>query len=261
MPSITRLTASLFFQLGGASSPQLELDNSSLTPPVFDLVALTDPTQLSHSLFPDSHPPLATTLFDFSYSFPSSEFPQRSTSRRRTRRSATMTPLQKPQKLGMDQLWIQHQRRNAKSTKSWACTLCPERRIFTNSEILWQHALQDHSDLLPWDESELRRYRTRFEAECLEKWLVLSLNKTTTITNEPPTSLSTKCSFSIPSHNRLLYRPILMASKYNQNTFSTSQVHPGTTPTKQAAIEFASSKAEWQPCWLEGLEHPKSWCQ
>ncbi|CAG8955760.1 hypothetical protein HYFRA_00011627 [Hymenoscyphus fraxineus] len=98
-------------------------------------------------------------------------------------------PQPKQQKLGMDQLWIQHQRRNAKSTRSWACTLCLERRIFTSSETLWQHAIQDHREHLPNDDLDVRRYRTKFEAECLEKCTTktpVEPRRPTTIEEPPP---------------------------------------------------------------------------
>jgi hypothetical protein len=70
---------------------------------------------------------------------------------------------------GVDELWIQHQRRNAKTTQSWACIHCPDRHIFVNSDELWAHALEKHRDRIPSDEGEQRRYRSKFEAESSEK--------------------------------------------------------------------------------------------
>ncbi|TVY45744.1 EST/SMG-like protein [Lachnellula occidentalis] len=77
--------------------------------------------------------------------------------------------MNKQQAPGVDELWIQHQRRNHKNTQSWACIHCLDRRVFTNADDLWQHCLHDHKDKLPDDESEHRRYRTKFEAESLKK--------------------------------------------------------------------------------------------
>ncbi|TVY25709.1 EST/SMG-like protein [Lachnellula hyalina] len=77
--------------------------------------------------------------------------------------------MNKQQAPGVDELWVQHQRRNHKTTQSWACIHCLDRRIFSNSDDLWQHCLHDHKNKLPEDESEHRRYRTKFEAESVKK--------------------------------------------------------------------------------------------
>ncbi|KAG9228850.1 hypothetical protein BJ875DRAFT_525122 [Amylocarpus encephaloides] len=90
---------------------------------------------------------------------------------------------------GFDQLWIQHQRRRAKTTKTWACTHCPDCRIFTNTEDLWHHALRNHQEMLPSDESELQIFRTKFEAESLEKRTKHTLEpRNPTFHEEPPPS-------------------------------------------------------------------------
>ncbi|KAE8451547.1 hypothetical protein EG329_003620 [Mollisiaceae sp. DMI_Dod_QoI] len=63
--------------------------------------------------------------------------------------------------------WIQHLRRNNKTTKSWACILCPERRIFASSQALWQHAEMDHQDKMPVaDHRALIAFKASFEDEC-----------------------------------------------------------------------------------------------
>ncbi|TVY68922.1 EST/SMG-like protein [Lachnellula suecica] len=77
-----------------------------------------------------------------------------------------MTQQQPP---GVDELWIQHQRRNHKTTQSWACIHCLDRRIFVNSEELWKHALADHRDKLPDQEEEQKGYRAVFLAESSQK--------------------------------------------------------------------------------------------
>ncbi|KAG4438346.1 hypothetical protein IFR05_006190 [Cadophora sp. M221] len=50
-------------------------------------------------------------------------------------------------------LWIQHQRRNHKSTHTWSCTLCPDRRIFGSENTLWAHAEADHRNRLAFAEN------------------------------------------------------------------------------------------------------------
>ncbi|KAJ8069093.1 hypothetical protein OCU04_002766 [Sclerotinia nivalis] len=61
-------------------------------------------------------------------------------------------------------LWIQHQRRNTKTTQSWACTLCPERRIYHSEIDLWNHAEKDHQGEIPSDQDELKRFRKSYES-------------------------------------------------------------------------------------------------
>ncbi|KAF4632065.1 hypothetical protein G7Y89_g6064 [Cudoniella acicularis] len=67
-----------------------------------------------------------------------------------------------------DQRWIQHQRKNHKSTKTYACIHCLDRHVFTNPDDLWKHARDNHQAELPTDESEQRRYRTKFELQCIQ---------------------------------------------------------------------------------------------
>ncbi|KAL5325165.1 hypothetical protein ACEPPN_006288 [Leptodophora sp. 'Broadleaf-Isolate-01'] len=50
-------------------------------------------------------------------------------------------------------LWIQHQRRNHKSTHTWSCTFCPDRRIFASESTLWAHAQADHRNRLAFAEN------------------------------------------------------------------------------------------------------------
>ncbi|KAF8866828.1 hypothetical protein BDZ45DRAFT_734852 [Acephala macrosclerotiorum] len=66
--------------------------------------------------------------------------------------------------------WIQQMRRTSKTAPSWACTLCPEQRIFRSNLALWEHAQSDHLEQLPLeDKNALQKFRDGFEAECLRK--------------------------------------------------------------------------------------------
>lgn len=61
-------------------------------------------------------------------------------------------------------------RRTSKTAPSWACTLCPEQRIFRSNLALWEHAQSDHLEQLPLeDKNALQKFRDGFEAECLRK--------------------------------------------------------------------------------------------
>ncbi|KUJ09305.1 uncharacterized protein LY89DRAFT_690348 [Mollisia scopiformis] len=73
------------------------------------------------------------------------------------------------QKADVDTRWIQQLRRNNKTTPSWACTLCPERRIFTSNQALWEHCQSDHLQRLPPGEDALHKFRQEYEAECAQK--------------------------------------------------------------------------------------------
>ncbi|KAE8454538.1 hypothetical protein EG329_000161 [Mollisiaceae sp. DMI_Dod_QoI] len=66
-------------------------------------------------------------------------------------------------------LWIQQLRRTNKTTPSWACTLCPDRRIFTSSQALWEHARSEHFDQLPSGDDALQQFRNEYETECAQK--------------------------------------------------------------------------------------------
>lgn len=77
--------------------------------------------------------------------------------------------MSQPQKPDVSDRWIQQLRRNNKTTPSWACTLCPERRIFTSSETLWEHAQSEHLENLPSGDDEIQKFRVDFESECAQK--------------------------------------------------------------------------------------------
>ncbi|KAF8858323.1 hypothetical protein BDZ45DRAFT_576886, partial [Acephala macrosclerotiorum] len=65
--------------------------------------------------------------------------------------------------------WIQQLRRNNKAISSWACTLCPDGRVFTSSPSLWEHAQSDHFKHLPSRNEELQKFRIEFEAESAQR--------------------------------------------------------------------------------------------
>lgn len=74
--------------------------------------------------------------------------------------------LQKPE---VSDRWIQQLRRNNKAISSWACTLCPDGRVFTSSPSLWEHAQSDHFKHLPSRNEELQKFRIEFEAESAQR--------------------------------------------------------------------------------------------
>lgn len=66
-------------------------------------------------------------------------------------------------------LWIRHQRRNTKTTQSWACIYCPHRKICLSEIDLWNHAEKDHRDKIPSDQDELKRFRKSYESNSAQK--------------------------------------------------------------------------------------------
>lgn len=75
-------------------------------------------------------------------------------------------------KADVSDLWIQHQRRNTKTTQSWACIYCPDRKICLSKTDLWSHAEKAHPDKIPAGEDELIRFRKAFESDSVLKRLV-----------------------------------------------------------------------------------------
>ena len=61
--------------------------------------------------------------------------------------------------------WIKHQRNSAKTTSSFACIYCLDRRIFPTSDALWRHAIESHHNVLPENEQDWDGFRTNFETE------------------------------------------------------------------------------------------------
>ncbi|KAM3066221.1 hypothetical protein ACMFMG_012125 [Clarireedia jacksonii] len=66
----------------------------------------------------------------------------------------------------LDDLWIQHQRRNNKTkTQSRTCTYCLEPIVFPSTEELWKHAEENHRDKFPINSTELQQFRKAFESD------------------------------------------------------------------------------------------------
>src|SRR5271167_2431557 len=86
------------------------------------------------------------------------------------------------QQPGFDERWIQHQRRSSKTTQSWRCEYCVEKRIFMSPTDLWNHALSDHNDQLPRDEKELHRFHTKFVSDSALKRCVYSARQHPSVT-------------------------------------------------------------------------------
>jgi hypothetical protein len=77
----------------------------------------------------------------------------------------------------ISELWIQHQRSNNKTTRTWACIWCPDRRIFTTEPDLWLHAINGHAEQLKAHDDNLEELRAVFCAEsALKKYVALSLS-------------------------------------------------------------------------------------
>jgi hypothetical protein len=68
---------------------------------------------------------------------------------------------------------MQYQRKLNRTTQLWVCLNCPERLVFSTTDDLWAHRVQDHEDEIPTeDSSDRRRYRGRFEVEgALKKYV------------------------------------------------------------------------------------------
>jgi len=72
----------------------------------------------------------------------------------------------------VSELWIQRLRRENKTTQSFGCIYCDERRIFGTREALWEHAKVDHQDHFPAPdrgEVPLEEARREFELRCEAK--------------------------------------------------------------------------------------------
>ena len=74
-----------------------------------------------------------------------------------------------PPKPDLSELWIQHQRRNTKTTISWACIFCPDRRIYLTVPELLDHAQKDHRERLPTEYGELEVFLGNFAAESAQE--------------------------------------------------------------------------------------------
>jgi len=77
-------------------------------------------------------------------------------------------PEQEPQK-DIHSRWIQHQKKNAKTTSTYACIYCQDRRIFTTPTELLSHAEDAHPDKFPLDEAERQAVKLKYEEESAMK--------------------------------------------------------------------------------------------
>jgi hypothetical protein len=63
-------------------------------------------------------------------------------------------------------LWVQHQRKNTKTTQNWACLYCPDRRIFATEPALWEHAKANHGEQLEGrGDLDLEAFREKYASE------------------------------------------------------------------------------------------------
>ncbi|KAH8787153.1 hypothetical protein BGZ57DRAFT_133049 [Hyaloscypha finlandica] len=69
----------------------------------------------------------------------------------------------------LSDLWIRHQRTNAKTTKSWACIFCPNRRVFGTEPDLWEHAKSDHVEQVEARTGDVDTFRQDYAAESAQK--------------------------------------------------------------------------------------------
>jgi hypothetical protein len=72
----------------------------------------------------------------------------------------------------LSDLWIQHQRKNTKTTQSWACIFCPNRKVFGTEPDLWEHAKRDHVEELEARTGDLDAFREEYATESAQKRLV-----------------------------------------------------------------------------------------
>jgi hypothetical protein len=61
--------------------------------------------------------------------------------------------------------WIKHQRNSAKTTQSFSCLFCLDRKIFSAADDWWRHTTDLHRDKLPPDDKDWEAFRPNFEAE------------------------------------------------------------------------------------------------
>jgi hypothetical protein len=73
------------------------------------------------------------------------------------------------QKQNVNDLWIQHQQRNNKTTTTWACIYCPNRKIFLTEPDLWEHAKIEHVKDLAAQGRDLEVVREFFASESAMK--------------------------------------------------------------------------------------------
>lgn len=70
----------------------------------------------------------------------------------------------------LSDLWIKHQRKTTKTTLSWACIFCTNRKIFTTEQELWEHGKADHGEqLLEAGKGDLEAFREQYVEESAQK--------------------------------------------------------------------------------------------
>ncbi|KAM0142097.1 hypothetical protein ACHAP3_002092 [Botrytis cinerea] len=144
-------------------------------------------------------------------------------------------------KVDISDLWVQHQRRNTKTTKSWGCIYCPDRKILLSETALWMHAEKCHQDKVPANLEELERFRQSFESNSALK----RPNKA--------------CEDDTPRHRRpqSLYRLQSLNLKSDENNAMTDdKVMTGDRPRKRVAVGDGISAGSRSPfCEYSGRIH------
>jgi hypothetical protein len=123
----------------------------------------------------------------------------------------------------LSDLWIQHQRKNTKTTKSWACIFCPNRRVFGTEPDLWEHAKRDHVEQVEARTGDLDTFRQEYAAESAQKRLV------THVRAKPPPQ---------PRWGGFSDSLLLKAL---ENQLTDLQAHEGRLPASQAADKRGQS--------------------
>jgi len=67
----------------------------------------------------------------------------------------------------VSELRIQHQRRNNKTTTTWVCIYCINRKIFLTEPDLWEHAQIEHTEDLTAQDGDPEAVRESFAAESI----------------------------------------------------------------------------------------------
>ncbi|TEY71388.1 hypothetical protein BOTCAL_0094g00320 [Botryotinia calthae] len=163
----------------------------------------------------------------------------------------------------VNDLWIQHQRRNTKTTKSRACIYCPERKTprptndlcmpaekchqdkipkrFRQSYDLWMPAEKCHQDKILTNLEELKRFRQSYESNSALK----RPNKA--------------CEDATPRHRgpQSLSRVQSLGLRYDENNVMTDdKVMAGDRPRKRVAVGDDISAGSRSPfCAYSGRIH------
>ncbi|KAG4030876.1 hypothetical protein MFRU_010g00100 [Monilinia fructicola] len=151
-------------------------------------------------------------------------------------------------------LWIRHQRRNTKTTQSWACIYCPHRKICLSEIDLWNHAEKDHRDKIPSDQDELKRFRKSYESNSAQKRPTRddsqprkASNNEAAQSNPSPPQLQSKRPLNTPQTTRSLSG--LQALNLGPNEDNTMEDEEVTTdqPRKRAAVGDGISAGSASP--------------